>query len=180
MAASTLSKTISIHGRSISIPTGLFIDNEFVKAQAGKTFEVEEPATGKKLLSIEEGQAEDVDIAVKAARRAFESGWAESDPAWRASLLMRLADLLEKNQEELRTIEMADSGKTLKQASSIDIPASIGTLRYFAGWADKVYGKTASTVPGTFAYTLREPVGVCGQIIPWKYVISEAAFLATR
>jgi aldehyde dehydrogenase (NAD+) len=168
MAASALSKTITINRRNISIPTGLFINNEFVKSLGGTTFEVEDPATGKLLLSIEEGQAEDVDVAVKAARRAFEGGWAESDPAWRGSLSLRLADLLEKNQEDILNIEMADSGKILKQASSIDIPASIGTLRYFAGWPDKIYGKTSATVPGTFTYTLREPIGVCGQIIPWK------------
>jgi aldehyde dehydrogenase (NAD+) len=168
MATTSLSKTITINGRNTSIPTGLFINNAFVKSLAGKTFDVEDPATGKLLVSIEEGQAEDVDVAVKAARQSFEGGWAESDPAWRGSLLLRLADLMEKNQEDILNIEIADSGKTLRQASSIDIPAAIGTLRYFAGWADKVYGKTAATVPGTVTYTLREPIGVCGQIIPWK------------
>jgi aldehyde dehydrogenase (NAD+) len=167
------SKTITINGRSISIPTGLFINGEFVESLSKTTFEVEDPATGKQLLSIQEGQAEDVDVAVKAARKAFENGWAESDPFWRGSLLLRLAELLEKNQEDILNIEMADSGKILKQASTIDIPAAIGTLKYFAGWADKVYGKTAATVPGTFTYTLREPVGVCGQIIPWKYVVPD-------
>ncbi|KAH8807822.1 aldehyde dehydrogenase [Xylogone sp. PMI_703] len=169
MADTAPSKTVTIDGGQITIPTGLFIDNVFVKAQGGKTFEVEDPATGKIIMSIQEGQAEDVDIAVKAARRAFESGWAESDPFWRASLLNRLADLLEQNQAEIQAVEMVDSGKTLKAASAVDIPAAIGTLRYFGSWADKVYGRTSATVPGTFSYTLREPVGVCGQIIPWNF-----------
>ena len=157
-----------INKRNISIPTGLFINNEFVKSRGGTTFDVEDPATTKVLLSIEEGQPEDVDIAVRAARQAFDGGWAESDPAWRASLILRLADLVEKNSEDILTIEIADSGKTLKQATTIDLPGALGTLRYYAGWADKFYGRTASTAPGTFSYTLREPVGVCGQIIPWK------------
>jgi aldehyde dehydrogenase (NAD+) len=168
MASSIPSKSVTISGKDVSIPTGLFINNEFVKALGGKTFESQDPATGKVILAIQEGQAEDVDIAVKAARKAFENGWAYSDPAWRASLLLRLADLLEKRQDDVLAIEMADSGKTLNQASAIDIPGAIGTLRYFASWADKIYGRTAATVPGTFTYTLREPIGVCGQIIPWK------------
>lgn len=168
MADTTTAETVTIDGKKISIPTGLFINNEFVKAQANKTFSVEDPATGTTILSIQEGQAEDVDIAVRAAREAFDGGWSESDPAWRGSLLNRLADLLEEHSAEIQAVEIADSGKTLKAASAVDLPASIGTLRYFGSWADKVYGKTAATVPGTFAYTLREPVGVCGQIIPWK------------
>ena len=168
MAVSASSKTVNINGRDVSIPTGLFINNEFVKGCGGKTFEVEDPATAKVLLSIEEGQPEDVEIAVKAAREAFENGWAESDPAWRGSLLLRLADLLEKDQEDILAVEIADSGKTLKQAQTIDLPGALGALRYYAGWADKVYGRTAATAPGTFSYTLREPIGVCGQIIPWK------------
>ena len=162
------SKSITIHGKEYSIPTGLFIGNEFVNAVGGATFHVEDPSIGKTVFEIAEGKAEDVDIAVQHARKAFNSGWAESDPAWRGSLLHRLADIMENHSAEITAIEMMDSGKTLKSATSIDVPASIGTLRYFAGWADKVYGKTANTVPGTFCYTLREPVGVCGQIIPWK------------
>ncbi|KIX97988.1 uncharacterized protein Z520_06067 [Fonsecaea multimorphosa CBS 102226] len=163
------SKTIAIDGKDISIPTGLFINNEFINALAGKTFEVEDPSTGKVLLSIQEGLPEDVDVAVKAARAAFEAGWADSDPAWRGSLLQRLADLMEKHRHELLAVEVVDSGNTLHQVSTVDLPASIGTLRYYASWADKVYGRTSATVPGTFTYTVREPVGVCGQIIPWNF-----------
>ncbi|OAL30500.1 hypothetical protein AYO20_08719 [Fonsecaea nubica] len=170
-AANTPAKsvTVAIHGKDISIPTGLFIDNEFVNAIAGKTFEVEDPSTGKVILSIQEGQAEDVDVAVRAARRAFDGGWADSDPAWRGSLLQRLADLMETHRDEILAVEMADSGNTLNQVSTVDLPGSIGTLRYYASWADKVYGRTSATVPGTFTYTVREPIGVCGQIIPWNF-----------
>ncbi|RSM04324.1 hypothetical protein CEP52_006916 [Fusarium oligoseptatum] len=169
MADTAPSKTVNINGKQLSIPTGLFINNKFVKARGGKTFDVDDPTTGKKITTIQEGLEEDVDIAVRAARQAFEAGWADSDPAWRGSLLNRLADIVERNQAEILAIEMADSGKTLKGATSVDIPAAIGTLRYFGSWADKVYGRTASTVPGTFTYTVREPVGVCGQIIPWNF-----------
>ena len=163
-------KSLEVDGRTYSIPTGLFINGDFVEAVSRGTFDVEDPATGKTVLSIAEGQPEDVDIAVRAARATFEGSWSESDPAWRASLMNRLADIMQENFDEILAIEMLDSGKTYKQASSIDVPASIGTLRYMAGWADKVYGRTAATVPGAFSYTLREPIGVCGQIIPWKSV----------
>ncbi|OAP56947.1 aldehyde dehydrogenase [Fonsecaea erecta] len=169
MSASAPVQTIAINGKDISIPTGLFINNEFVPALGGKTFEVEDPSTGKVLLSIQEGQAEDVDVAVKAARKAFDAGWADSDPAWRGSLLQRLADLMEQHRDEILAVEVVDSGNTLHQVSTVDLPASIGTLRYYATWADKVYGRTSATVPGTFTYTVREPVGVCGQIIPWNF-----------
>jgi len=90
------------------------------------------------------------------------------NPAQRGTLLHELADLMEAHAEELTAIEMLDTGKTYKQASTLDIHGSIGTLRYYAGWADEVLGLTSFNIPKTFAYTRREPVGVCGQIIPWK------------
>lgn len=86
----------------------------------------------------------------------------------RAAILHKLADLMEQHKDNLIAIEMLDTGKTYKQASNLDVPASIATLRYYAGWADKILGQTSFNIPGTFSYTKREPVGVCGQIIPWK------------
>jgi aldehyde dehydrogenase (NAD+) len=171
------SKTIKIDGKDISIPTGLFINNEFIAAKSGKEFTIENPATGEAIISIQEGQAEDVDVAVKAARQTFRRPeWRDMNPVERGALLHKLADLMEAHAEELVAIEMLDTGKTYKQASTLDIPGSIGTLRYYAGWADKVLGLTSFNIPKTFAYTRREPVGVCGQIIPWKYVSVRLAY----
>ncbi|KAK5209494.1 hypothetical protein LTR99_007744 [Exophiala xenobiotica] len=131
---------------------------------------VEDPSTGQELIRIQEGREEDVDIAVKVARKTFEAGdWSHGDPVWRGKLLNRLADILEANTEEITTLECADTGKTFRQASALDVPGSVGTLRYYGGWADKVLGLTSFNIPGTFAYTRREPVGVCGQIIPWNF-----------
>lgn len=162
-------QTLAINGRNVSVPIGLFIDGEFVDSKHGAKFVVEDPATGKPLISIVEGREDDVDNAVQVARRVFDEGeWAHSDPTYRASLLNKLADLIMENKEDLLALECADTGKTLKQCSQLDIPGSVGTLRYYAGWADKVLGQTSFNIPGTFAFTRREPVGVCGQIIPWK------------
>jgi len=169
--ASAASKTIAINGREINIPTGLFINGEFIEALDRGRFSVEDPSTGKEILSISEGQPKDVDVAVKAARKALKDGeWASSDPAYRSKLLNKLADLLEENIEDIVHIECADTGKTYQQCLNSDLPGTIGTLRYYAGWTDKVLGQTNFNIPKTFAYTRREPIGVCGQIIPWKYV----------
>jgi len=167
--ATASSQSIHLNGRSIDIPTGLFIDGKFVAAKQGNTFSSEDPATGKPIIEIAEGRQEDVDEAVKVARRAFNT-WKDSNPMQRAACLNKLADLLEKNADDLIAIECADTGKTIQQCSNLDLPGSIGTLRYYAGWADKIEGLTSFNIPGTFAYTRREPVGVCGQIIPWKWV----------
>lgn len=162
-------KSLKIQGRNIDIPTGLFIHNEFVEAESKATFGVENPATGEIVVEIQEGRAEDVDIAVIAARKTFKSKeYKTMAPTQRAALLHKLADLMEEHKDNLIAIEMLDTGKTYKQASTLDIPGSIGTLRYYAGWADKILGQSSFNIPGTFAYTKREAVGVCGQIIPWK------------
>ena len=159
-----------INNKTISVPTGLFIDGDFVKSSAGNQFPVEDPSTGQELIRIQEGREEDVDAAVKVARRTFDDGsWTNTNPLERAKLLNSLADIMEKNAEEIATLECADTGKTLKQCSNLDVPVSISTLRYYAGWADKVLGTTSFNIPGTFAYTRREPIGVCGQIIPWNF-----------
>lgn len=163
------SKTLKIGGQDISIPTGLFIDGEFVHAQAKQEFPVENPTTGEEAIRVQEGLPEDVDIAVKVARRTFnDPAWRDMMPAQRGAFLNKLADIMEEHKDELCAIEMFDTGKTHKQASNLDVPASIGTLRYYAGWADKINGLSSFNIPKTFAYTRREPVGVCGQIIPWK------------
>lgn len=163
-------KTVKAGDRDVSIPTGLFIGNEWVESVAKTTFGIENPATGEELIQVQEGRAEDVDIAVKKARALFnDPSYREMNPMARGAMLNKLADLMEVHKDDLIAIEMLDTGKTYKQASNLDVPASIGTLRYYAGWADKVLGLSSFNIPKTFAYTKREPVGVCGQIIPWNF-----------
>lgn len=163
-------QTVKAGKHSISIPTGIFIGNEFRKAISGNKFGVENPATGEEILKIEEGREDDVDEAVRVALKTFKSAeWTNTAPVVRGTWLNKLADLMERDKEDIIALEMLDTGKTYKQASNLDFPASHGTLKYYAGWADKIQGLTSFNIPGTFAYTRREPIGVCGQIIPWNF-----------
>jgi phenylacetaldehyde dehydrogenase len=148
----------------------LFIDGKFVDAVSGKTFPVFNPATGDVLVQVAEGDVADVDLAVKAARRAFESGpWRSMSPSERSRLLYKLADKMEEHAEELATLESLDNGKPISVARVADVPMSIDNLRYMAGWATKITGETY-TIPGDFhSYSRREPIGVVGQIIPWNF-----------
>ncbi|KAL4803339.1 aldehyde dehydrogenase domain-containing protein, partial [Aspergillus unguis] len=165
-----MNQTLQLNNRAVSVPTGLFINGQFVDSKQGAKFDVEDPATGQKLISIVEGREDDVDEAVKVARRVFDAGdWANSNPTYRGGLLNKLADLIEESKDDLIALECADTGKTISQCSNLDLPGSVGTLRYYAGWADKVRGETSFNIPKTFAYTRREAVGVCGQIIPWNF-----------
>ncbi|KAM0335185.1 hypothetical protein ACHAQA_000226 [Verticillium albo-atrum] len=169
-ASNAHASVLNIRGREVSVPTGVFINNEFRKAIGGDTFSVESPTNGQEVIQIEEGRKEDVNAAVEAARKAFErSEWADLDPPERGELLRKLADLMERDKEDIIALEMLDTGKTYRQASNLDFPGSVGTLRYYAGWAGKVNGLTSFNIPKTFAYTRREPLGVCGQIIPWNF-----------
>lgn len=164
------SAKLKIAGRDVSVPTGIFINNEFRTAIGGNTFPVENPATGQVILEIQEGREEDVDKAVEVARKTFESKeWSESNPVFRGELLQKLAQLMARDKDDIIALEMLDSGKTYRQASALDFPGSVGTLKYYAGWADKVMGLSSFNIPGTFAYTRREPIGVCGQIVPWNF-----------
>lgn len=129
------------------------------------------------MLKIQEGREKDVDVAMKVARQTFESDeWENSNPSWRGELLIKLGDLMRRDFDDLVAIEMLDTGKTHAQASTLDLPGSIGTLRDYAGWADKILDQASFNIPGTFEYTRREPVGMCGQIIPWKQVSHIKAF----
>jgi len=149
-------------------PTGLFINNEFVKAQDGKTFEVINPTDESVTCSVYEATEKDVDIAVAAARKAFEGPWRKETPENRGRLLVKLADLFEKNLDLLASVEALDNGKAANMAK-VDISMSAGCLRYYGGWADKIEGKVTDTGPDTFNYIKKEPIGVCGQIIPWNF-----------
>jgi|JI9StandDraft_1071089.scaffolds.fasta_scaffold39146_2 acyl-CoA reductase-like NAD-dependent aldehyde dehydrogenase len=148
----------------------LLIDGKWVDAKSGKTFETINPATEEVLCRVAEGSKEDVDLAVKAARRAFESGpWKTMSTAQRAKLLLNLADLIEKNADELAQLETLDNGKPIKESRYVDVPQTVETFRYYAGWATKLEGETINANSNFFTYTLREPVGVVGQIIPWNF-----------
>ncbi|PRW44891.1 aldehyde dehydrogenase [Chlorella sorokiniana] len=154
-------------------PSQLFIDGKFVDAASGKKFDVLDPTTGEAVFQVAEADAADVDKAVKAARRAFDQGeWPRMSGKQRGKILYRLAELIEQHAEELAHIESLDNGKPVVMSKIADIPLSADHFRYFAGWADKLTGKTipCDNVFGKFfAYTLHEPLGVVGQIIPWNF-----------
>ncbi len=149
--------------------TRLLIDNRWVDPVKGGHFDTLNPATGTSIAQVAEGTAADVDKAVKAARRALESGpWATMDAADRGKLMFDLADLVEKNADALAALESLNCGKTITDSVG-DIGGVVNTLRYYAGWADKIEGKTVPVRGSFLSYTLREPVGVVGQIIPWNF-----------
>ena len=158
-----------------SCPKQLLIDGEWVDAASGKTFDTVNPANGEVLARVAEADKEDVDRAVTAARRAFES-WSTQKPSKRTKLLLKIADAIEKNVEELAALETLDNGKAIAESKNIDIPAAAEVFRYYAGWPSKIYGETNPSDPQFFNFTLREPVGVCGQIIPWNFPFLMAAW----
>ncbi|KAF2120848.1 aldehyde dehydrogenase domain-containing protein [Lophiotrema nucula] len=149
-------------------PTGLFINNEWVKAVDGKTFEVINPTDESVITSVQEATEKDVDIAVSAARKAFEGSWRKETPENRGKFLVNLANLFEKNIDLLAAVEALDNGKAFAMAKG-DVGACAGCLRYYGGWADKIEGKVVDTSHDTFNYIRKEPIGVCGQIIPWNF-----------
>jgi phenylacetaldehyde dehydrogenase len=159
----------------------LLINGKWVDSASGKTFASYNPATGSVLANVAEGDREDIDRAVKAARAAFETGpWSRTSPSDRGKMIWKLADLIEKHLEEFAQLESLDNGKPLKIARVADLPLTIEHLRYYAGWATKIEGNTIPLIlqkPSKYlAYTVREPVGVCGQIIPWNFPLLMAAW----
>ncbi len=164
----------------VTTKSKLLIDGEWVDAKSGETFAVYNPATGEVMADCAGGDKTDIDLAVKAARRAFEGGpWARMTPGQRGKLIWRLADLIEEHLEEFAQIESIDNGKPLAVARVADVPLTVDLFRYMAGWATKIEGQTLSTSQLSsdyFAYTLREPIGVVGQIIPWNFPLLMAAW----
>eukprot|EP00249_Psilotum_nudum_P010106 c22338_g1_i1 orf=331-1821(+) len=150
--------------------TKLFIDGEFVDAVSGKTFETIDPRTGEVIVQVAEADKEDVDIAVKAAKKAFEEGpWPRMSGTERGRILFKWADIIEKHAEELAVLETLDNGKPLNLSRAVDVPVTVRTLRSAAGWADKIQGSTIKVDGPYHAYTLYEPFGVIGAIIPWNF-----------
>ena len=150
--------------------TKLLINNRWIPSISGKTFATINPSTGEEICQIAEADAADVDKAVQAARKAFEHGpWRKLAASERGRLLNRLADLIERNADELAALESLDNGKPVGIAKAVDVAATVGCFRYFAGWSDKIQGKTIPIDGDFFCYTRLEPVGVVGQIIPWNF-----------
>ncbi|KAG7273952.1 hypothetical protein CRUP_021236 [Coryphaenoides rupestris] len=149
----------------------LFINNEWQNAESGKTFPTINPATGEVICHVAEADKVDVDRAVKAARDAFRLGspWRRMDASHRGLLLSRLADAIERDSAYLAELETLDNGKPYTISYSVDLPTVVKCLRYYAGWADKWEGKTIPIDGDYFCYTRHEPIGVCGQIIPWNF-----------
>ena len=161
----------------------LFIDGEWVDAASGRTFITPNPATGEALATVAEGDGEDIDRAVRAARRAFEEGpWAHMTPSDRGRLIWKIGDLILEHVDELAQLETLDNGKPYGVAQVADVPLAADLFHYMAGWATKIEGNSINIsvpfAPGAnfHAYTLREPIGVVGQIIPWNFPLLMAAW----
>ncbi|GLA28463.1 hypothetical protein AnigIFM63604_002668 [Aspergillus niger] len=177
MADSLFVDITTPNGRQYQQPTGLFINNEFRPSSSGQTIVSLDPATDKPIATVHAATAEDVDAAVQAAKAAL------SHPSWkllpateRGQLMGRLADLMEENRALFAAIDAWDNGKPYHVALTEDLTEAITTIRYYSGWADKTFGQTISTTPQKFAYTIRQPIGVVGQIIPWNYPLSMATW----
>ncbi len=154
----------------------LFIDGQFVDAESGKTFNTPNPATGETFAEVAEADRADIDQAVAAARKAFEGKWSKMSARDRGRLLYKLSQLIERDTPRLAELETGDNGKPIKESMYIDLPGVVENFEYFAGWSTKIEGETIPVPGQMFNYTLREPVGVCGQIIPWNFPLLMAAW----
>ena len=176
----TVVKPVEEVAAFLSQPRRMLIGGEWVESASGKTFPVVNPATGREMAKVYEGDKEDIDRAVKAARQAFESGaWRTMTPSQRGRLIWKLGDLIEANLEEFAQLDTLDNGKPITWSRAADVPLAVDLFHYMAGWATKIEGNTIPlSVPDAsfHAYTLREPVGVVGQIIPWNFPLLMAAW----
>src|SRR2546423_7784644 len=154
----------------------LFIDGQFMDAESGKVFKTPNPATGETFAEVAEADKADVDKAVAAARKAFEGKWSKMSARDRGRLIYKLSQLIERDAAQLAELETRDNGKPIKESTYIDLPGVVENFEYFAGWATKIEGETIPVPGQMFNYTLREPVGVCGQIIPWNFPLLMAAW----
>src|SRR5437899_2550959 len=158
-------------------PGKLFINGRREDAASGKTIDVMNPATGERLTTVPDGDAADVDRAVAAARASFEKkSWRGMDPSKREKILWDISELLAKHKDELARLESLENGKTLREAAGADVGPAIDTFRYYAGWTRKIYGETIPVDGAYLNYTLREPVGVVGAIVPWNFPLQLATW----
>ncbi|HEY3903792.1 MAG TPA: aldehyde dehydrogenase family protein [Streptosporangiaceae bacterium] len=166
----------------LGTPRQAFINGQFVDAASGKTFETPNPATGETLAHVAEGDAEDINRAVSAARAAFDGPWSRMTPSERGRIIWKIGDLLLEHIEEFAQLESLDNGKPYLVAKGADVPLAADLFHYMAGWATKIEGNTINIsvpyMPGAsfHSYTLREPIGVVGQIIPWNFPLLMAAW----
>ncbi|MGI9166752.1 MAG: betaine-aldehyde dehydrogenase [Pyrinomonadaceae bacterium] len=154
----------------------LFIDGQWIDAESGKTFSTPNPATGETFADVAEADKADIDKAVSAARRAFEGKWSKLSARDRGRMLYKLSQLIEQHAKELAELETADNGKPIRESLYVDLPQVAENFEYFAGWTTKIEGETIPVPGQMFNYTLREPLGVCGQIIPWNFPLLMAAW----
>ncbi len=168
----------SVHPAETNTPRKyqLFIGGQWVDSDSGKTFNTPNPATGETFAEVAEADKADIDKAVSAARRAFEGKWSKMSARDRGRLLYKLSQLIEQRAAELAELETRDNGKPIKESLYVDLPQVAENFEYFAGWATKIEGETIPVPGKMFNYTLREPVGVCGQIIPWNFPLLMAAW----
>jgi phenylacetaldehyde dehydrogenase len=167
----------------IGAPRKMFINGQWDDAASGRTFETPNPATGETLARVAEGDAEDINRAVRAARAAFDTGpWSRMTPSERGRIIWRIGDLILEHVDELAQLESLDNGKPYLVAQAADVPLAADLFHYMAGWATKIEGNTINIsvpyMPGAnfHSYTLREPIGVVGQIIPWNFPLLMAAW----
>ncbi|KAI0364897.1 aldehyde dehydrogenase [Pilatotrama ljubarskyi] len=161
----------------VSVPLGLYIDGKFVDGSNGTTIDVINPSNGKLITKISEGTPKDLDIAIKAAQKAFDTVWGlNATGVQRSRLLNKLGDLMEKHADTLAALEALDNGKSWTWARKTDVDHSIRCIRYYAGWADKIFGQTIETSEAKLTYTRHEPIGVVGQIIPWNFPLQMFAW----
>ncbi|KAI8341834.1 aldehyde dehydrogenase domain-containing protein [Chlamydoabsidia padenii] len=158
--------TSTVKGYKLNLQTGLFINNEFVAG--AKTIDTINPATAEVIASVQAAEQKQVDQAVDAADAAFKNVWSKTSSQERQRLLLKLADLIDRDAEELAQIETLDNGKGISLSRTVDVPGLAASLRYYAGFADKIHGKTVD-IPGTFSYTRHEAIGVVGAILPWNF-----------
>jgi acyl-CoA reductase-like NAD-dependent aldehyde dehydrogenase len=157
-------------------PGKLWIGGEWVDAVSGRTFETVNPATEEVLTRVAEAGPDDVRKAVRAARKAYEETWSKTAPGERARILGKIGELILQNRNELAELETLDQGKVIFESSKIDVPMAADAFLYYAGWATKITGQTIHAVPDVLNYTIPEPYGVVGQIIPWNFPLLMAAW----
>ncbi|MBE7181956.1 MAG: aldehyde dehydrogenase family protein [Terriglobus roseus] len=173
---SLVQSLVGPNGRRIELPTGLFINNEFV-ASTGGTISTVNPSNEEEICAVSAASEHDVDKAVRAARAALKDpSWKDITATERAAMMNKLADLMAETREDLATLEAWDNGKPYAAALDEDLEEAMSTLRYYAGWTDKMHGQTMSraSLGEKFAFTIRQPIGVCGQIIPWNYPLGNS------
>ncbi|KAF4472851.1 aldehyde dehydrogenase (NAD+) [Fusarium albosuccineum] len=167
------------NGVKYAQPTGLFIGNEFVPSSSGKKLTSIDPVTEQEIATVYAADEQDVEKAVKAAKAAFKE-WKQVECSERERLMAKLADLIESKKELFATVDAWDNGKTYAEAIEGDLVEAVGVIRYYAGWADKTFGQTISTTSQKFAYTIRQPIGVIAQVIPWNYPLCMATHSSPR